>query len=123
VRGDARKLSDAFAELIRNSDEAMLQSTGRASKIEIDVNLQPRTATTRAMALIEFADVGPGIKEADKDRLFNPLFTTKSRGSGLGLAIVKNIIVQHDGTIQEVGVLDAGARFVIRLPLVEHLEC
>ena len=45
-------------------------------------------------------DSGPGIPADLLDKIFEPLFTTKSRGTGLGLPAVKMIIQQHQGTIR-----------------------
>ena len=48
---------------------------------------------------ISIQDNGPGIPEADRDRLFEPSFTTKSGGMGLGLAISKSILENSKGEI------------------------
>jgi two-component system, NtrC family, nitrogen regulation sensor histidine kinase NtrY len=68
-------------------------------------------------AAIMVEDDGPGIPEGQRDRVFDPYFTTKSDGTGLGLAIVKKIVVEHGGTIS-VGSSErlGGASFVVRLP-------
>jgi GAF domain-containing protein len=125
LQGDPNRLSDAFIELIRNAHEAMQQDTGRLPLITITAGLEAAPAGPRAVARIEFANTGPGIPEADKKHIFEPFFSTKGKGSGLGLAIVKNIIEEHEGTIEEIGIPEAGARFIVRLPTIEskpHLE-
>ena len=43
------------------------------------------------------ADTGCGISPEDKEKLFLPYFSTKSRGTGLGLAIVNHIVSEHGG--------------------------
>ena len=48
---------------------------------------------------ITVSDNGSGIPEADRDRLFEPNFTTKSGGMGLGLAITKSILENYKGEI------------------------
>ncbi len=48
---------------------------------------------------IEVADNGKGIPDRDKDRIFEPYFSTKLSGTGLGLAIVKAVISEHHGRI------------------------
>jgi signal transduction histidine kinase len=48
---------------------------------------------------ISISDNGPGIPEVDRDRLFEPSFTTKSGGMGLGLAISKSILENCKGEI------------------------
>jgi signal transduction histidine kinase len=63
-------------------------------------------------------DAGPGIAEDDKEKIFQPLFTTKERGSGLGLMGVWDIVQRHEGFIAEVGRPGKGAHFRVRFPLV-----
>ncbi len=52
------------------------------------------------LVTFEIEDSGLGISENILDKIFEPLFTTKSHGTGLGLPTVKTIIQQHHGTIQ-----------------------
>lgn len=61
-------------------------------------------------------DRGPGIPTENKERLFTPFFTTRSKGMGLGLSIVKGIVDAHQGVIGEVGRHGEGAHFIIVLP-------
>jgi two-component system sensor histidine kinase CiaH len=72
--------------------------------------------------VLSVADEGPGIADADRDRIFEPfqrlpgVARDRAGGTGLGLAIARRIATGHDGTI---GVDDApggGARFVVTLP-------
>ena len=48
---------------------------------------------------VSVADTGTGIGAQDIDRIFNPLFTTKSHGMGMGLSICRSIIEAHDGRL------------------------
>jgi signal transduction histidine kinase len=68
-------------------------------------------------ASIEVADTGMGIPPENISKLFEPLFSTKSRGVGLGLAIVKSIVDAHGGTITVESDVGRGSTFCIALPL------
>jgi signal transduction histidine kinase len=49
--------------------------------------------------VISVADTGTGIDSQELERIFNPLFTTKSGGMGMGLSICRSIIEAHDGQL------------------------
>ena len=49
--------------------------------------------------MISVADSGGGISTQHLDRIFNPLFTTKSDGMGMGLSICRAIIEAHEGRL------------------------
>lgn len=72
-------------------------------------------------AIIEVEDDGPGIDERDRDRIFEPFVTLRSRdeveGSGLGLAVVTKIVRSWNGTIDTVPAAGRGAIFRFRVPV------
>ena len=72
---------------------------------------------TRTRALLTVGDEGPGIDADQRERIFDPYFTTKQEGTGLGLAIVKKIVLQHGGDIEAGARPGGGASFCITLPL------
>jgi two-component system nitrogen regulation sensor histidine kinase NtrY len=65
---------------------------------------------------VEVTDTGTGIPKADKDRLFEPYFSTKKSGTGLGLAIVSRIISDHNGFIRVEDNKPKGTKFIVELP-------
>jgi PAS domain S-box-containing protein len=66
--------------------------------------------------ILSVKDTGIGIPEGARDKLFTPLFTTKSRGQGFGLAVVKRITEALGGTITFESTVGKGTNFIIRLP-------
>jgi signal transduction histidine kinase len=83
IRGDPEAARTIFENVLANAAEAM-EGSG-----EIRVTVAP----TPARVEIEIRDRGPGIPQADLERIFDPFFSTKGmgRGMGLGLAIVRGL--------------------------------
>ncbi len=86
---DAEKIKAVFTNLLVNAIQAMENS----GIITIQF------AQTNGEVMFSVQDSGPGIQNSAIEKIFEPLFTTKSRGTGLGLPAVKMIIQQHQGTI------------------------
>jgi signal transduction histidine kinase len=59
------------------------------------------------------------LTEEIRERLFLPYYSTKHRGTGLGLSIAAKIVQEHGGTISAEANAPKGARFMLRLPVVE----
>jgi two-component system nitrogen regulation sensor histidine kinase NtrY len=68
-------------------------------------------------ARLEISDTGTGIPAEDKERLFEPYFSTRKSGTGLGLAIASNIVADHNGYIRVKDNIPRGTRFIIELPV------
>jgi len=67
--------------------------------------------------VIQVKDTGAGIPEAVKDKLFTPMFTTKSKGQGFGLVVVKRMTESLGGTVTFDSQEGKGTTFAIRLPI------
>jgi PAS domain S-box-containing protein len=113
IRADAELLRGVMVNLIDNAAEALEESAVR--EIVVSTRLDSRGGTVE----IAISDTGRGISPEDKDRLFLPHFSTKRRGTGLGLAIASRIVAEHHGTLNAQDNLPVGARFIVRLPVVE----
>lgn len=87
--GEEKKLQQVFLNILLNAIQATV-GEGR-----IDVNLG-RNASNFT---IRFSDTGRGIPEKDRERIFEPFYTTRPSGSGLGLAVARRVITDHGGTI------------------------
>lgn len=74
------------------------------------------TRAARGKILVSIQDTGPGIGTDMAEKIFDPLFTTKTRAAGLGLAIAKHVVEAHGGTVEARHAPDGGARFTIALP-------
>ena len=69
---------------------------------------------------IQIEDIGTGILESIRDRIFEVCFTTKPGGSGLGLATVKSIMHQHGGGILIESLVGRGTVVSLMLPAAAH---
>jgi two-component system nitrogen regulation sensor histidine kinase NtrY len=106
---DRQQIKQALINLVDNA-VAALRNVG---SIVISLTHDPILKMVR----LEVADNGPGITDADKTRLFEPNFSTKSAGMGLGLTIVNSIVMDHKGMIRVTDNQPKGAKFVIELPV------
>jgi two-component system sensor histidine kinase HydH len=66
--------------------------------------------------VIEVADKGPGVPAEDRDKIFEPFFTKKTRGTGLGLAVARRVAEAHGGTITVADAPGGGAIFRVEIP-------
>lgn len=106
---DASQIEQVFTNLIQNAMDAM-PNGGR-----LTIQAQKENNFLR----ISITDTGCGIPDANKNKIFDPLFTTKPKGIGLGLAISANIIQRHEGTIDLKSKEGEGASFIIKLPIAK----
>jgi signal transduction histidine kinase len=58
-----------------------------------------RTLSEGDRLVVEVSDNGPGILPENRQRVFDPFFTTRERGIGLGLTVVQQIVRSHGGNI------------------------
>ena len=75
------------------------------------------TGRVDGVAEIAFRDTGIGISHKDMKKIFEPLFTTKTKGTGLGLAISQQMVSKHGGTLEVMSKPGEGTTFTVRLPL------
>ena len=108
VKGDPNQLRQVFVNLFDNA----MHAGGAQGKVSVD------GAVSDGEVAVAVEDEGPGVDEATRRRLFEPLVTTKQKGIGLGLALVKRIVERHGGKIAYEP-RGKGARFVVRLPRAE----
>ncbi len=108
-------LQEIFLNLIDNARDAIRQAKRSRGLIVIH-GRKIRDGRIR----IEVSDNGVGILRENRDRIFDPFFSTKDvgQGTGLGLSIVHSIIVDHDGRIQVESDGETFTRFEIEFPLV-----
>jgi PAS domain S-box-containing protein len=105
---DRQQLAQALTNLVANARDAMrgggtIEIAGRHSDDE------------HGKVCFTVSDRGAGIAEEMRERIFEPLFTTKSTGTGLGLAIVQQIVLHHGGRITVESEAGVGTTFMVML--------
>jgi PAS domain S-box-containing protein len=113
IYADATKLRQVFSNLISNAFQATLVNDQPEVSIEAMVELGDRGTSVR----IDICDNGGGISKGERERIFEPFYTTRAKGTGLGLAIVKRILEQHKASILVSDSHPRGTCFSVVLPI------
>jgi PAS domain S-box-containing protein len=113
VLADPEAIRRALANLINNAAEAMQCSLLRV------LGLRSSLSEDGAAVEVEVSDTGHGLTDEIRERLFLPFYSTKQRGTGLGLSIAAKIVQEYGGTLRAEVNSPKGARFLLRLPLME----
>ena len=112
IDGDQDRLEMVLMNLLNNAVQAMPDGGVLTLKAE---------ESSDGVAFY-VQDTGTGISKENMERIFEPLFTTKTRGIGLGLAIVRRLIDAHGGTIRVESELGKGTRFEVLIPVSERVR-
>ncbi|MFW6051686.1 MAG: sensor histidine kinase [Myxococcota bacterium] len=108
VEVDQSQIHQVVVNLAMNAVQAVKPGGGGF------VWLRARTEDGRVRLVVE--DDGPGLTPEVQARLFEPLFTTRSKGIGLGLALCRRIVEKHGGAIEGRNRAEGGAAFEVTLP-------
>jgi GAF domain-containing protein/two-component sensor histidine kinase len=111
-RGDERRLAQVLLNLVGNAIKFTEAGEVRiAARVDGD------------LFVVSVADTGPGIAEADRQRIFEEFqqadssSTRKKGGTGLGLSIARRIVELHGGRISVESTLGRGSTFSFRVPV------
>jgi signal transduction histidine kinase len=109
VKGDEVQLQQVVLNLIMNGIESMQSTRPRV--------LSVKSASDKlGFVRVSIEDTGTGVDPFHLDKIFKPLFTTKTRGMGMGLSICQSIIEAHDGKIWVSQGANCGSIFQFELP-------
>jgi C4-dicarboxylate-specific signal transduction histidine kinase len=114
VWGDRVHLQQVILNLIMNATEAMSEATEGSRKLLISTG----KAETDGV-LVTISDSGPGLPQANPERVFEAFYTTKPSGLGLGLSICRSIVETHGGRLWAAPNEPRGAVFCMMLPIGE----
>lgn len=107
---DRSQLIRVITNLVKNSIQAIDQEQPVEPRVEV------RVIEEESNVAITVMDNGVGVSEENKEKVFEPKFTTKSSGMGLGLAMVKNIVETYGGSIRLTSEEQTGTTFTVRFP-------
>ncbi|WP_051200354.1 ATP-binding protein [Flavobacterium subsaxonicum] len=111
TRMDRTQLIRIITNLVKNATQAIAED-------EPNPMVDVRIYREADRAKITVRDNGKGISMENKNRIFEPKFTTKTSGMGLGLGIIKNIVENYHGTITFDSVPGHGTTFIVTLPII-----
>jgi len=116
LRLDPERMRRAVTNVVVNACQAMLfkeeDSPGDSANI-----LTIRTRNTGQRLEVNILDTGPGIPPGNREKVFEPLFSTKNFGVGLGMPIVKQIMELHRGGVDIESEPGKGTTISLWLPL------
>ena len=121
ILADPDQLGRVFENLIRNACQAMREGGQLGIKTSAGSVEQPEVESPKWVT-VSFTDTGVGIPETDREKVFEPLFTTKAKGIGLGLALTRTLVEGHRGTIEVESDVGKGSTFTVRLPAGDKLK-
>lgn len=118
VEGDDDVLHRAVFNLVLNA----VQLSPPGGEVRVDVTslradeAPPGVRLPGGGVAIRIADHGPGIPPEEREKMFDPFFTTRPGGSGLGLAVVHRAVESHAGCVFVDSEVGSGTRITVLLP-------
>ncbi len=109
MNGDSEKLERVFINLFLNA----LRAAAPGGRVVV----QTRFLAPEKWIEVEITDDGPGIPFSDRNRVFEPFFSTRKDGVGLGLFLCKSFVEDHQGEISLNSGEGGGTKVTVRLPL------
>jgi len=113
VEADPVSIRQVLHNLIKNAQEAT------AEQCRVTIKIAKVVRNNAEYVELSLYDNGSGLNAEQIETIFEPYVTSKAKGTGLGLAIVKKIIEEHGGVIWVDTSYNAGAGFIIQLPVFE----
>jgi len=126
---DTNKMQQVLINLLMNSAHAIdregelnVSSSVKvlSSNDDLDRDNENRFVRGESVLWLEVTDSGPGIREQDRQRIFDPFYTTKpvGEGTGLGLSVSRNIVNLHHGSIDIRNRAGKGASVVLIFKII-----
>jgi len=108
---DSVQIEQVILNLIKNAIDALKEQKNASNKT---ISIQTYVKNDLE---VRVKDNGPGLTDAQKEKILTPFFTSKTTGMGMGLSICRSIIEAHGGMIRFDSKLEVGSTFYFNLPL------
>jgi len=105
---DRDQFRQVFVNLVQNASEAI--QDGTSGQVRVSAEADDRKF------IILVTDNGAGMASDVTSKIFQPLFSTKTKGTGLGLAIVQSTLERHGASVRVDSAPGRGTTFTIELP-------
>lgn len=116
---DSEKVGQVLTNLLQNSINALLEQPAERRE---PMTVLVRTSRQANVVTVLIQDNGPGFPAGERERLFEPYFTTRAKGTGLGLAIVRKIMEEHRGRVELDNAPSGGAVVLLSFPAAEDVS-
>jgi PAS domain S-box-containing protein len=113
---DPRQITQVLGNLILNACQSMPKG-GQLSIKSDQISIKADPLNPKSWLQITIQDTGTGITPENMKKIFEPLFTTKSKGIGLGLAVSQKLIEANGGRIEVESEPGKGSTFTLYLPV------
>ena len=113
VQADPNQLNIILVNLMSNAIQAMFK--GGRLMLTSSLVKNGDKANGGPWVTIAIADTGAGIPPENLEKIFEPLFTTRTKGIGLGLPLSKTLVEKQGGSIEVTSQPGQGTTFTIRL--------
>lgn len=117
VAADAAQVARVILNLVFNARDAMLEGGSLMVQVDVVRRQESFAAGQTTWGRISVADTGPGMDPETCRRIFDPLYTSKSKHLGLGLPTARALAEENGGFIELKSGLRAGTTFYVYLPL------
>lgn len=110
---DDVQIEQVLLNLIRNSIDALKNLPEQAPR---QLCIQTHVDSAKFVE-VRVKDNGPGISQAEQEKILTPFYSTKPSGMGMGLSISRSLVEAHDGTLRFNSIPGKGATFYFTLPV------
>ncbi len=100
---DGNRMTQVLTNLLENA-------------VQAGAPVRASVAAEGGRLVFEVRDSGPGVPDDERERIFEPFYTRRTRGTGLGLAVAKRVVELHHGSISVANAPGGGAIFRVALP-------